>query len=156
MQCSLVFSAMLLWKLERGSEENLTQSPSQLMSWRQWQQSFFPLWCPQRPGFEPEERLNVTTTCSKSTEFEKSTQLPRFSHWPAHPLSIQLPVKKSSSEMWGLKGGIRTNQRTWPGFCKTSITFVGSHFVGIFSCDNSEWISQDNPDEHGWLPGSQT
>ena len=48
---------------------------------RQWQQSFFPLvLCPQRPGFAPEDRLKVASRCSKSTEFEKSTQLPWFPH----------------------------------------------------------------------------
>ena len=41
------------------------------------------------------------------------------------------------------------------GFCKASLTFIGDHFVGIFSCEDREWISQDNPQEHGWLPGSK-
>ena len=67
---------------EERLSENWTQSPFQVTKiFRQWQQSFFSsATSPQRPGFEPADRLNMVPRCSKSKFFEKSTHAPWFSH----------------------------------------------------------------------------
>ena len=93
MHSSLVLAEITECNPERRSPEKSTQSPFQLTRrFRQWQQSFFPFeLCPQRPGFDPADKLNVPVRCSKSTLFEKSTQTPWFSHWLVQPLSVQFP-----------------------------------------------------------------
>ena len=105
---------------EERLSENWTQSPFQVTKiFRQWQQSFFSLAIsPQRPGFEPADRLNMVPRCSKSKFFEKSTHAPWFSHSDPHPLSLQLPV--------GIKGSYQSTSG------HIDITFIQSPFVDIF------------------------